>query len=173
MRLINYTFIALFAFFISCDLIEPEFDNILDSEFSNPPALLFSPEKYSSGVGQEVEVILHALKVEDIASMRARILYDNSKLEIVTVNPGLLFNSDAAPLFVYDDDDGSGQLDIYYVFMGAERKVSGTGEIAFIKVKVTGYGDAFLEVSDESQLLDVNGNEIAIQSLGQGVISVK
>ena len=104
MRLINYIFIALFAFFISCDLIEPEFDNILDSEFSNPPALLFSPEKYSSGVGQEVEVILHALKVEDIASMRARILYDNSKLEIVTVNPGLLFNSDAAPLFVYDDD---------------------------------------------------------------------
>lgn len=172
MRLINYIFIALFAFFISCDLIEPEFDNILDSEFSNPPALLFSPEKYSSGVGQEVEVILHALKVEDIASMRARILYDNSKLEIVTVNPGLLFNSDAAPLFVYDDD-GSGQLDIYYVFMGAERKVSGTGEIAFIKVKVTGYGDAFLEVSDESQLLDVNGNEIAIQSLGEGVISVK
>ena len=57
--------------------------------------------------------------------------------------------------------------------MGAERKVSGTGEIAFIKVKVTGYGDAFLEVSDESQLLDVNGNEIAIQSLGEGVISVK
>ena len=172
MRLINYIFIAFFAFFISCDLIEPEFDNILDSEFSNPPALLFSPEKYSSGVGQEVEVILHALKVEDIASMRARILYDNSKLEIVTVNPGLLFNSDAAPLFVYDDD-GSGQLDIYSVFMGAERKVSGTGEIAFIKVKVTGYGDAFLEVSDESQLLDVNGNEIAIQSLGEGVISVK
>ena len=117
-------------------------------------------------------MILHALKVEDIASMRARILYDNSKLEIVTVNPGLLFNSDAAPLFVYDDD-GSGQLDIYYVFMGAERKVSGTGEIAFIKVKVTGYGDAFLEVSDESQLLDVNGNEIAIQSLGQGVISAE
>ena len=49
------------------------------------------------------------------------------------------------------DDDGSGQLDIYSVFMGAERKVSGTGEIAFIKVKVTGYGDAFLEVSDESR----------------------
>ena len=164
--------IVLFSFFISCDLIDPEFDNILDTEYNNPPALLFSPEKYSSGVGQEVEVILHALKVEDIASMRARILYDNSKLEIVTVNPGLLFNSDAAPLFVYDDDR-SGQLDIYSVFMGAERKVSGTGEIAFIKVKVTSYGDAFLEVSNESQLLDVNGNEIAIQSLGEGVISVK
>ena len=57
--------------------------------------------------------------------------------------------------------------------MGAERKVSGTGEIAFIKFKVTGYGDAFLEVSAESQLLDTNGNEIVIQSLGQGVISAK
>ena len=172
MRLINYILIVLFSFFISCDLIDPEFDNILDTEYNNPPALLFSPEKYSSGVGQEVEVILHALKVEDIAGMRARILYDNSKLEIVTVNPGLLFNSDTAPLFVYDDD-GSGQLDIYSLFMGVEKKVSGTGEIAFIKFKVTGYGDAFLEVSAESQLLDTDGNEIAIQSLGQGVISAE
>jgi len=172
LRSINYILIILFSFFISCDLVDPDFDNILDTEYNNPPALLFSPENYSSSVGQEVEVSLHALKVEDIASMRARILYDNSKLEIVAVKPGPLFNSDASPLFVYDDD-GSGQLDIYSVFMGAEKKVSGTGEIAFITFKVNGFGDAFLEVSDESQLLDTNGNEIVIQSLGQGVISAK
>ena len=99
-------------------------------------------------------------------------VWQNDQLEIVAVKPGTLFNSDASPLFVYDDD-GSGQLDIYSVFMGAEKKVSGTGEIAFITFKVNGFGDAFLEVSDESQLLDTNGNEIVIQSLGQGVISAK
>jgi len=158
--------------FISCDLIDPVFDNILDAEYNDPPALLFSPDKYTSSVGEEVDVRLYALKVEDVASMRARILYDNSRLEVSSVSQGSFFESAEPPLFVYDDN-GSGQLDIYSVIMGSEKKVSGTGNIAIITFRLTGYGDASIRISDESQLLDTDGYDIELQSLGEGVISAK
>ena len=58
--------------FISCDLIDPVFDNILDAEYNDPPALLFSPDKYTSSVGEEVDVRLYALKAEEVATMRER-----------------------------------------------------------------------------------------------------
>jgi len=172
LRLTNRIFIVLVPFLISCDLVDPVFDNILDVEYNDPPALLFSPNNYSSSTGKEVDVDLYALKVVDVAGMRARILYDDSKLEVLGVSSGEFFSGTESPLFVYDDD-GSGRLDIYSVIMGTEKKVSGSGKIAIIKFFVKRSGEALLNLSDESQLLDTNGNEIEIRSLGQGVISAQ
>ncbi len=104
--------------------------------------------------------------------MRARILYDNSRLEVSSVSQGSFFESAEPPLFVYNDN-GSGQLDIYSVIMGSEKKVSGTGNIAIITFRLSGYGDASIRISDESQLLDTDGYDIELQSLGEGVISAK
>ena len=169
MRLTNRIFVILAPFLVSCDLIDPVFDNILDVEYNDPPALLFSPNNYSSSTGKEVDVDLYALKVVDVAGMRARIIYDDSKLEVLGVSAGEFFSSSESPLFVFDDD-GTGQLDIYSVIMGTEKKVSGSGKIAIIKFLVKRTGEALLNLSDESQLLDSNGNDIEIKSLGQGVI---
>ena len=172
MRWTNRIFIILVPILISCDLIDPVFDNILDAEYNDPPALLFNPNNYASSTGKEVDVELYALKVVDVAGMRARIIYDDSKLEVLGVSPGEFFSGTESPLFVYVDD-GSGQLDIYSVIMGTENKVSGSGKIANVKFFIKRSGEALLNLSDESQLLDTNGDEIEIKSLGQGVISAQ
>ena len=74
-----------------------------------------------------------------------------------------------ATLFVHDDD-GRGRLDVYSVFMGSDKQVSGTGNIAVITFQVISNGETVVQVSNGSQLLDSSGNPIVIQSYGQGVI---
>ena len=155
--------------YTSCDLIEPEFDNPLDVQNNEPPALLISPEDYTSSIGQSVDISVYALEVEGIAGMRAQINYDDTMLKILKVTAGTFFDSNESPLFVHDDD-GRGRLDVYSVFMGSDKQVSGTGNIAVITFQVISNGETVVEVSNGSQLLDSSGNPIIIQSYGQGVI---
>ena len=169
MRWTNTVLIVASLLYTSCDLIEPEFDNPLDVQNNVPPALLISPEDYTSSIGQDVEISVYALEVEGIAGMRAQINYDDTMLKILKVSPGTFFDSNESPLFVHDDD-GRGRLDVYSVFMGSDKQVSGTGNIAVITFLVISNGETVIEVSNGSQLLDSNGNPIIIQSYGQGVI---
>ena len=169
MRWTNTLLIIASLLYTSCDLIEPEFDNPLDVQNNVPPALLISPEDYTSSIGQDVEISVYALEVEGIAGMRAQINYDDTILKILKVTAGTFFDSNESPLFVHDDD-GRGRLDVYSVFMGSDKQVSGTGNIAVITFQVISNGETVVEVSKGSQLLDSSGNPIAIQSYGQGVI---
>ena len=169
MRWTNTVLIIASLLYTSCDLIEPEFDNPLDVQNNVPPALLISPEDYTSSIGQDVEISVYALEVEGIAGMRAQINYDDTMLKILKVSPGTFFDSNESPLFVHDDD-GRGRLDVYSVFMGSDKQVSGTGNIAVITFQVISNGETVVEVSNGSQLLDSSGNPIIIQSYGQGVI---
>ncbi len=169
MRWINIILILTSVLFVSCDLIDPEFDNPLDVQNNEPPALLISPEEYTSSMGQSVEISVYALEVEGIAGMRAQINYDDTMLSILKVSPGTFFDSNESPLFVHDDD-GRGRLDVYSVFMGSDKQVSGTGNIAVITFQVISNGETVVEISNGSQLLDSSGNPIIIQSYGQGVI---
>ena len=169
MRWTNTLLIIASLLYTSCDLIEPEFDNPLDVQNNVPPALLISPEDYTSSIGQDVEISVYALEVEGIAGMRAQINYDDTMLKILKVTAGTFFDSNESPLFVHDDD-GRGRLDVYSVFMGSDKQVSGTGNIAVITFQVISNGETVVEVSKGSQLLDSSGNPIAIQSYGQGVI---
>ena len=169
MRWTNTLLIIASLLYTSCDLIEPEFDNPLDVQNNEPPALLISPEDYTSSIGQNVEISVYALEVEGIAGMRAQINYDDTMLKILKVTAGTFFDSNESPLFVHDDD-GRGRLDVYSVFMGSDKQVSGTGNIAVITFQVISNGETVVEVSNGSQLLDSSGNPIIIQSYGQGVI---
>lgn len=169
MRWTNTLLIIASLLYTSCDLIEPEFDNPLDVQNNVPPALLISPEDYTSSIGQDVEISVYALEVEGIAGMRAQINYDDTMLKILKVTAGTFFDSNESPLFVHDDD-GRGRLDVYSVFMGSDKQVSGTGNIAVITFQVISNGETVVEVSNGSQLLDSSGNPIVIQSYGQGVI---
>jgi len=169
LRWTNTLLIIASLLYTSCDLIEPEFDNPLDVQNNVPPALLISPEDYTSSIGQDVEISVYALEVEGIAGMRAQINYDDTMLKILKVTAGTFFDSNESPLFVHDDD-GRGRLDVYSVFMGSDKQVSGTGNIAVITFQVISNGETVVEVSNGSQLLDSSGNPIVIQSYGQGVI---
>ena len=88
MRWISFILTACVSVFVSCDLIDPEFDNPLDVQNNKPPALLISPEDYASSLGQSVEMSLYALEVEGVAGMRAQVNYDDTMVEVTQVVPG-------------------------------------------------------------------------------------
>ena len=169
MRWTNTVLIVASLLYTSCDLIEPEFDNVLDIQNNVPPALLFSPEEYTASAGEEVAVDLYALEVENVAALQAQILYDKDRLEIVSIGPGTFFDSSDSPLFVTDSSN-PGSLDLYSVFLGSSKEVSGTGDLATIVFRVIAAGDAYLEVSGDSELLNRDSQPIALKSLGIGVI---
>ena len=169
MRWTNTLLIIASLLYTSCDLIEPEFDNPLDVQNNVPPALLISPEEYTASVGDEVAVDLYALEVENVAALQAQILYDKDRLEIVSIGPGTFFDSSDSPLFVTDSSN-PGRLDVYSVFLGSSKEVSGTGDLATIEFRVIAAGDAYLEVSGDSELLNRDSQPIALKSLGIGVI---
>ena len=169
MRWISFILTACVSVFVSCDLIDPYFDNPLDVQNNKPPALLISPEDYASSLGQSVEMSLYALEVEGVAGMRAQVNYDDTMVEVTQVVPGTFFDSNQSPLFVYDDDK-NGRIDVYSVFLGSNKQVYGTGNIAIITFRVISNGETVIQISNESQLLDSNGNSIPLQSFGKGVI---
>ena len=171
MRSINYI-IAIGFTFISCEILEPVYDNTLDLDNNAPPALLFTPETSTTTLGGSAAVMLYALEVENIAGVRARIQYDAAKLIVSTVSAGSFFTGSQAPVFVYDDN-GSGILDIYSFYMGSDRIKTGTGDIALIVFSTKLPGDGSIDITSESELLDENGQLIPIQSFGSGVISAQ
>ena len=120
-------------------------------------------------MGEEVAVNLYALEVENVAALQAQILYDKDRLEIVSIGPGTFFDSSDSPLFVTDSSN-PGRLDVYSVFLGSSKEVSGTGDLATIVFRVIAAGDAYLEVSGDSKLLNKASQSIMLKSLGIGVI---
>ena len=171
MRSINFI-IAIGLVFVSCEILEPSYDNTLDLDNNSPPGILFTPETSSTTLGGSAAITLNVLEVENIAGVRARIQYDNARLAISTINVGSFFNASNPPVFVYDDD-GSGTLDIFSFYMGSDKIKSGTGDIALIVFNTKIPGDGTIDVTSESELLDENGQLIPIQSFGSGVISAQ
>ena len=171
MRSINGIIIGA-VFFMSCEIFETDYDNTLDIDNNSPPGLVFTPEVSNTSLGGSAAVSLYALEVENIAGVRARIQYDNTKLSVTTISPGSFFSALDPPVFVVDDN-GSGTMDIYLFYMGSDRVKSGTGDIALIVFNTKLPGDGNIDITSESELLDENGQLIPIQSFGSGVISAQ
>ena len=158
--------------FVSCEIVEPVYENTLDLDNNSPPGILFTPEISSTTLGGSAAVVLNLLEVENIAGVRARIQYDNARLSISTISAGSFFNASDPPVFVYDDN-GTGTIDIYSFYMGSDKIKSGTGDVALIVFSTKLPGDSNIEITADSELLDENGQLIPIQSFGSGVISAQ
>ena len=100
MRWISTILILTSVLLVSCDLIDPEFDNPLDVQNNEPPALLISPEDYTSSMGQSVEMSLYALEVEGVAGMRAQVNYDDTMIrKLFKLKPSIVAND--LPQFLF------------------------------------------------------------------------
>ena len=76
----SISYIIVFSLVLmSCEIVEPVYENTLDLDNNSPPGLLFTPEVSSTTLGGSTAVTLYALEVESIAGVRARIQYDNTK----------------------------------------------------------------------------------------------
>ena len=70
----SISYIIVFSLVLmSCEIVEPVYDNTLDLENNSPPGLLFKPETSTTTLGGSVVVSLYVLEVENLAGVRARI----------------------------------------------------------------------------------------------------
>ena len=100
-----------------------------------------------------------------------KINYDFTKLKVLDVKPGGFFKSSQDPLFVYEDNEGI--LNIFTSYLGSERKVSGSGNLAIITFESKASGTSTINFSDDSELVDKDDIPITIKGFGKGSINAK
>jgi len=170
-------FIITISFLLfSCEIVEPDLNNPLDTVANaekgiNPPALVFSPSSVNTSVGGNAILRVYAQEVTGVAGIHAKIQYDNTKLNVSTVSPGTFFNSTQAPIFIYEDN--AGVLDIFTFYMGIDQTKDGTGDVAVITFTTTLAGQSEVQFTAESELLDPQDVPIEIKGLGTGVVNAQ
>jgi hypothetical protein len=173
LRWIKQYIILISFLFISCEIVDPELDNPLDTEANAekgvaPPALVFFPDNVTTSTGGNAVVNVYALEVENVAGVVAKVSYDNTKLNVASVSPGSFFSDSQNPIFITEDNAGT--LDIYSFYMGSDKVKSGTGPIAVIIFTTKVPGSSQLNIIQGSELLDENDVNIEIKGLGKGVV---
>ena len=155
------------------------YDNPLDEEEAEEkgietPALVFFPDSVSVNVGGTVSIQVFAMGVENLGGSYVQVTYDKNKLSLSSVSVGDFFQGGADPIFLYEDDDGSGTIDIFTSFLGTDSvSVSGTGSLAFIIFNTTAPGQSSLQYTSECELVDPDDNTIEINGFGEGVINAE
>lgn len=166
--------------FMACEMVVPEeeFDNPLDLTTNqelgiDPPALVFVPNQISTSTGSTVTFEVFVLEVDSAAGSQLQIHYDKSKLSLSSVTSGDFFTGSTEPLFFYEHDAITGTIDIYTLFMGDAKAVSGTGTLAYLVFSSTAPGQSIVTYSNESELVDRDDNPILLNGLGQGVVDAQ
>ena len=170
-------FIIIISFLLfSCEIVEPELNNPLDTEANaekgiNPPALVFSPSSVSTSIGGNAILRVYAMEVTGVAGIHAKIQYDNTKLTVSDVSPGTFFSSTQPPIFIYEDN--AGVLDIFTFYLGSDKTKDGTGDIALVVFNTRIPGESQIQFTSESELVDPNDQPITINGLGTGVVNAQ
>ena len=171
MRWIKPFIITISFLLFSCEIVEPDLNNPLDTDNNSPPSLVFYPDRVETTVGGSAAINFYILEVTGVAGIHAQIQYDNTKLSVSSVSSGSFFSDAQPPIFVYEDN--AGVLDIFTFFMGNAKTKDGTGDIALVVFNTKLPGEAQMKFTAESELLDLQDAMIAINSLGQGVVNAQ
>ena len=164
--------------FIGCQL--DTHNNTYDSPFDMdgskkqgifPPALTLYPKDINVSVEASAEMSVYIIQVNDLSGANAVINYDFTKLKVLDVKPGDFFKSSQDPLFFYEDNEGT--LNIFTSYLGSERKVTGSGDLAIITFESKASGTSIINFSEDSELVDKDDIPIAIKGFGKGSINAK
>jgi|TARA_B100000678_G_C17959735_1_gene402674 hypothetical protein len=180
-KIITPVFIFLF---MGCDIVANlSYNNPLDVEDTEVPALVFSPETAETGVGGTAVFKVYAVQVSGVSGIHAQITYDNSTLGVTNVVPGDFLNDgQLSPMFFTkpaNPQTATGTLDIYYFFLGSEVTRDGSGTVAqinFTTKQTTASqtdGVSLIEITSESEFVDPDDIPIPINFLGQGTVEVQ
>ena len=171
MRWIKSILAVLFLGLMACEIPEVLYHNPLDTDINSPPSLVFYPDRVETTVGGSAAINFYVLEVTGVAGIHAQIQYDNTKLSVSSVSSGSFFSDAQPPIFVYEDN--AGVLDIFTFFMGNAKTKDGTGDIALVVFNTKLPGEAQMQFTADSELLDPQDAMIAINSLGQGVVNAQ
>jgi len=131
LRWTNNTILAIAVSFFSCEIPDQNYNDPLDLDYNSskgiiPPAFIFSPDRVSTSVSQSISLELHALEVDRVAGSQISISYNPSKVSLQNISQGdWLVNNGQTPIFLYEDNSTSGEIDIYYSVLGNSENLSG------------------------------------------------
>ncbi len=167
--------------FNNCEELPPEeYDNPLDTLGTidddeipiETPALIFFPEEVTVSVGASTTIQVMAFDVDNLAGSYIKILFDENKLNLLSVSEGDLFDSGLGTIFLYKNDGGT--LEIYTSYLGDDTtSVSGTGKIADLIFSTRTTGESTLSFSDECEFVDSDNDSIVILGYSEGMIYAK
>jgi len=156
---------------------EPVFDNPLDEEEVSyeTPALTLFPVAVETSAGSSFPMDVFVLEVENLSGSFVRLNYDKSKLQVLSVNVGGVFNdATQTPIFIAEDDNQNGWIDINTSFLGNDSiAVSGTGSLAEIVFTSLSAGESNLTFDASCELVDPDDNAIEIKGFGVGVVNAQ
>ena len=169
---------CLIFWFLGCelDLHNHTYGNPFDLDANSeegifPPALIFSPNQVNTEIGQVVPIDIAALEVQGVGGIYAQVKYDSSILSVISVKPGQFFSGDQSPFFLFEDQGGI--LDVYISYLSSETFANGTGDVATINFQINAEGNALIEITANSELMNPSDIPIKINGYGKGVIIAK
>ena len=145
------------------------------------PALILTPPDTSLSLGSEVAIYLEARHCTDLGTIGARLLFDNTKLQVVDLGREDAFlksNSGSINQLKFSKDNTNGSVDVVLGVFPASAAVSGDGKIVKIVFKTVATGMANLAVSLDNAadsdlgLFDKNANLMDALALG-GSVEIK
>ena len=178
MRWIKPFIITISFLLFSCEIVEPDLNNPLDTVANaengiTPPALVFYPDVVTTTAGGSAATSVFALDISGVGMAEIMINYDQNKVSVGSVSKGELFDGGNQPFFHYEDD-GSGVLTIYVGYLGPDgNSVSGTGKIANIVFSTLSAGQSEVKISQSSRILDPDAKAITLNGYGKGTIDAQ
>ena len=117
------------------------------------PALILTPTQASIAVGDSIEVMLQARNVSNMTSLGARILFDQTRLQVVDldIDPDFISGNDGElVLLPVDQDFTTGKVDIVMGVVPASSSVSGDGILGKVLFKTLVADTVDLDISLDS-----------------------
>lgn len=133
------------------------------------PALMFYPRRQITTQGSTVTFQVMAEEVSALMAAEIHLEFDPSKIEIVSVTQGTLFQNGQESIFNCDINVGS--IEILTSLLNSDIPyVNGTGELASIEIRSLGSGETNLLFEGVNTFRDESNNTIAILEIINGKV---
>ena len=177
MRLIKLITPGLVILSMACEVAQLTYNNPLDVEEGEVPALVFRPTTIETSVGGSAVFEIFAVQVAGVTGIHTQIAFNSTRLGVTNVSPGDFFDDDnQAPMFFTVPANPStavDTLDIYYFYLGDGLTKDGTGNVATVIFNTKMSATSTLEFTAESEFVDPDDLAIQINSLGQGTVTAQ
>ena len=134
------------------------------------PALMFYPRRHTTSQGNSVTFQVLAEEVTALMAAEVHLEFDPSKLEIVSVSQGNLFQNGQESIFSYEIDSGSIEV-LTTLLNSSSPSVSGTGDLIQIEVKSLQSGSSSISFNGSDVFRDPDNNDITITEKINGLIT--
>ena len=162
---------------MACEVAQLTYNNPLDVEDGDVPALVFSPTTIETSVGGSAVFEIFAVQVAGVSGIHTQIAFNSVRLGVSNVSPGDFFDDDnQQPMFFTVPSNPStaiDTLDIYYFYLGDGVTKDGTGTVATVIFNTKMSATSPLEFTAESEFVDPDDLAIQINSLGQGTVTAQ